>query len=78
MTKRERSELQECVRLIWQDEETGGWEDGMRRLAKLAGIRIPALEVTGTAISVWELLKREPSQIIELTSLEGAEREERG
>ncbi len=64
MTKRERAILREAVRLLWQgDEETDGFEKGIRLLLPLAGMRIPALElIDGTQLVTLAdvLLERAP------------------
>jgi len=61
MKKKEREQLRQAFVLIWKNED-GGFEDGMRILAKLAGIKVPlfdALDDCTETITVEELAQRE-------------------
>jgi len=66
VTKREKAIIARAVRLIWQENDEGtGFEQGIRLLLPLCGLRIPALELIdgAKAVDVCEIMKRSPDPV---------------
>ena len=59
MTEREREKMRQAIQLLWRNEGDD-FGDGMRILTKLAGMKVPAYEVTEHAapISILDLAQQ--------------------
>lgn len=59
MTKKEREQLRRAFELLWRNENDD-FGDGMRILAKLAGIQVPAFDALNhaTPVDVVEVARR--------------------
>ena len=61
MTKAERLQLKEAIRLIHSAESNGGnYDKGMRILCGLAGYKVAPLP-EGRAVPLWEILSKSKS-----------------